>query len=82
MFSQCPATPTDGAGLAQVTIDALPGDLLLEIFDLYREEWTRTRRSSLKFDWAWCWTTLGPRVSKMARYHPCITPASAPADPL
>jgi len=54
VVSHCPATPTDWAGLAQVTIDVLPDDLLLEIFDLYREDWTR--RSSVKSNWGW--TTL------------------------
>ena len=48
------ATGTDRAGLAQVTIDVLPDDLLLEIFDLYREE--EAHRSSIYTEWGW--TTL------------------------
>jgi len=40
-----------------VTIDVLPGDLLLEIFDLYRER--VTRRPFGESDWPnWGWTTL------------------------
>ena len=54
--SQCPPTTaaTDRADLVQVTIDVLPDDLFLEIFDLYREN--ETRRSYVKSEWGW--TTL------------------------
>jgi len=54
LVSWCAPTAADRATSAQVTIDVLLDDLLLEIFDLYREE--STRRYPVKATWEW--TTL------------------------
>ena len=54
LVSWCAPTATDRATLARVTIGALADDLLLEIFDLHREEITR----KYPVQSAWEWTTL------------------------
>jgi len=54
LVSWCAPTAADQATSAQATIDVLLDDLLLQIFDLYREE--STRRYPVKA--AWEWTTL------------------------
>ena len=54
LVSQCALTTADRPTSARVTIDALPDHLLLEIFDLHREE--ITCRYPVKS--AWDWTTL------------------------
>ena len=54
LVSQCALTAADRAISAQGTIDVLFDDLLLEIFDLHREEVTRRYPVMT----AWKWTTL------------------------
>jgi hypothetical protein len=54
LVSQCALTAADRPTSARVTIDVLPDDLLLEIFDLYREEITCRYPKKP----AWEWTTL------------------------
>jgi len=54
LVSQCAPTAADRAPSAQATIDVLLDDLLLQIFDLYREETTR----GYPVKAAWEWTTL------------------------